>query len=856
MTKGLIKTLAEIEGSDLAAVGPKAFHLARLKQHGFPVPEGVVLTASFFEKYLHLTHLLPLWQGRVEDETAPLLALSDALANVPMPAELAEMMRDRLNYCLPSVPSFAVRSSAPEEDISGSTFAGLHLSRLGVPPSELEEAVRDCWASAFSLPALTYRQEHGFPLVHIPMAVLIQAMVQPDVAGVAFTADPVTGSREALIIEAAPGRDATITSRDVSPQRYYLPRAGWPEGQAEDVSLLPEGRLLSKGDLHELRSMLLRVEALMGDPQDVEWALEKGRVYLLQARPIVSLPCRREGPDLEWTRAGFRQNLPELPSPFVVSLLERCQPGALSPFSKIGVDVSAYGPHLKVICGRPYLNVTLLKQAMMSLGLPGVALLEAMGLAEGSAESLKSWRVRPGQALRSLRRLWRWYQTGREAERWVWAFEFLVNDVVADLEGVDGEEFSQEKALRRLQLQGHFYDSCLSTDLVTAWAITTQLTGIGMALGRYAPGVAGSMSALLVTSPQHLAIQQAKDLLSLGRLARQEAPARAYLCSERDDFSDFAAVLAGTDTLKEFHRLLSRYGCHSPFNSDPAIPRFSEDPTPLLQALVRYICSPDLPGPPRLKERDQKPMPGAWEQLREGLPWWERIVPWRLLLVRHCLGGLECLLSLRGRIRAAESRGVAAWRAWGLALGRRWVGEGWLERAEDVFWLTASEIERGLTLSPARATLAASVRIRKDEYAGHAPRKMPDWLRESEIPKTQAGWLAEMPPDRGVLTGVPISPGMACGPALVVYSRQDFPKIRKGAIIVASVIVPAWMPLFSSLAAGLVVETGGLLSHSSILARECGLPAVGGVANATSRLPEGAQILVDGSTGVVQILAT
>jgi phosphohistidine swiveling domain-containing protein len=238
----------------------------------------------------------------------------------------------------------------------------------------------------------------------------------------------------------------------------------------------------------------------------------------------------------------------------------------------------------------------------------------------------------------------------------------------------------------------------------------------------------------------------------------------------------------------------------------------------------------------------------VWARLRDCPPGWRRF------LLRRCLESLRELGRLGEEIRALELSGGGAMRAWELALGRRWAEAGGLEQADDIFWLTAAEVERGLVSAAARNTLPVTVRARKAEYEEYRQLEMPGLLREGEMARLHPQMQREMLAEGGVLIGVPVNPGMAQGPVLVICGSQDFVKMKKGAIIVAPVADSSWVSLFPS-AAGLIVETGGLLSHGATLAREYRLPMISAVAGATKRLRDGDQVLLDGSTGVVQVLA-
>ncbi|MDX1521105.1 MAG: PEP/pyruvate-binding domain-containing protein, partial [Anaerolineae bacterium] len=213
-----IKTLDEIDGADLAIVGGKAFRLARLKRNGLNVPPGLVLTTDFFESHINHTKLTPLWMGSpdIAVTTESLGWLADSLKTTPLPRFLIDALNEECRRVFdPAIEQFAVRSSAIDEDQRDHTFAGIHLTELGVPRSALPIAITRCWASALSEVALEYRQVHGMSIQGIRIAVLIQPMLTPTSSGVGFTANPINGKREELIIEATWGLGQALVSGEV-----------------------------------------------------------------------------------------------------------------------------------------------------------------------------------------------------------------------------------------------------------------------------------------------------------------------------------------------------------------------------------------------------------------------------------------------------------------------------------------------------------------------------------------------------------------------------------------------------------------------------------------------------------------
>jgi pyruvate,water dikinase len=243
-----------------------------------------------------------------------------------------------------------------------------------------------------------------------------------------------------------------------------------------------------------------------------------------------------------------------------------------------------------------------------------------------------------------------------------------------------------------------------------------------------------------------------------------------------------------------------------------------------------------------------------WSHLIRQSPGVQRWLPWRCALAAPLVQALRSLLMRRDRLNEIKIKAMAACRRWDLALGQQWVSRGWLAKPDDIFWLTFEEIEHALMIEgDAAVGLSSTVQARKDTYQTYIETKMPYRLPESQIPLIQLGvGLAPTAPT-DVLVGLPISPGQTRGTILVLHHPDEFKKIADDIILVTPSTDPAWLPLLH-LASGLIVEMGGLLSHGSVIAREYGLPAVANIVNATQLFRTGDTVLVDGSTGIVQIL--
>jgi pyruvate,water dikinase len=272
MAQGSIVWFDEKRCSDVRVAGGKGASLAAMTAAGLPVPPGFAVKAAALEKAVDSERLRGLARAGRHEEAHALVAS-------------AEPPRDEIARAYESLGGrVAVRSSACAEDSQAASFAGQQETYLNVTgPDEVCARVAQCWASFFSERALFYRGHKG-SLDDLAMAVVVQRMVDAEKAGVLFTADPVQRRRDQMIVEAVRGLGEQVVSGEVTPDHYITDRAG-----SVKRSTLPNGGVLSTEELADLAGLGRRLEEHFGGPQDVEWAIEGGGVYLLQSRPVTTL---------------------------------------------------------------------------------------------------------------------------------------------------------------------------------------------------------------------------------------------------------------------------------------------------------------------------------------------------------------------------------------------------------------------------------------------------------------------------------------------------------------------------------------------------------------------------------------
>ncbi|ASN51000.1 PEP/pyruvate-binding domain-containing protein [Sinomonas sp. R1AF57] len=799
----LVLPLASVGAADLPGAGGKGANLGELVAAGLPVPAGFVVTTAAYRAHAARVALDP---SRAASDPA---AARDLLASAPLDAATAHAVTSALTELGPAESRVAVRSSATAEDLPGAAFAGQQDTFLDVTgPDAVLDAVRRCWVSLWTDRAADYRKRQGIDPAEVAIAVVVQRMVAAEAAGVLFTADPLTGRRDLLVVDAARGLGEAVVSGQVTPEHLVLNRDGAVRERTPGEG---GGRVLSDAAAHELARLAVRVEQHFGVPQDIEWALAEGRISLLQARPMTALPL--EPPELN--------RIQQLVAPFFVEMF------TVRPYP---LDVTGWiGPGV----------VRMLHLMAGSVGVRFPPLEQLVRGRDGVPLQLVPPRPRPslstlGAPLSVARRVRRF-----DVRRWREDPLFAAfRSAVVALDAEDPATLDWQGLLDRvdrcnaaMEPLGKIRVRYLPGSFVPFLPLRALLGVLG--LGRLAPRlVAGGRTR---TRDGNDALEALAAVVradpELARAARELAPA-GFLeaIRTRPEFAAFAARLDA---------FLTEYGHRESVSIVMATaPTWRDDPLPVAALLTTLAEMPPAdrahdPGAAALAELLGHPA------LRS-----ERASALARGIVEACRRGLAFREDTHFYITAL----MPPLRATFLELGRRLAGARALVSPEDVFHLRLEELRE--LADPAvmgdaeadrvRGLAARRARLRR-EYAG-VPMLDPSLFGGRRGSGADAAGA--------LLAGTPASAGVAEGPVRIVLGSEGFADLRTGEVLVCPNTNPSWTPLFAR-AAAVVVDTGGLGSHAAIVAREYGVPAVMGTRTGTSVLRDGQRVRVDGSRGRV-----
>jgi phosphohistidine swiveling domain-containing protein len=820
--------------TESARAGAKAATLASLVAAGFPVPQGFVLTTEAFrasgvrEVAGGATNRRPELSEGVE---RALLQVAAGFGDAPL----------------------AVRSSSLAEDLTDASFAGQYGTVLGVRgPQELVEAVRRCWASASSASAIAYRARTGSG-GPAPMAVLVQRLIEPDASGVAFTADPVSGDRSTTIVEAVRGLGDRAVAGEITPERWrgVFDEPPYREGSVEGV--------LDPGTVLEVTRLARRVEAHREGPQDIEWAVADGRVWLLQARPITGLPdvlepvpVSVEVPEGFWEREASHAPLPH--SPYLRSvkfpLANHAWRAMCEEFGALLETID-----LREIGGWEYIRLVPLGGKDRT---PPPAWM--MGVL---ARLVPAMRRRARAAMEAVEH----DRSGAHIRQWHQRVRAELEAEIARLRDVDRAALSDEELDQHMGQLMAFGQRAVDIHFFLHGAIALPMYELALAgrelLGLDDAGVCQLLSGLSIVSTR-----PARGLAELAHRVAERPELRALL--DRPDSETLARIEeADPQFAQAFATYRHEYGCRA-LRYEVAEPTLGESPELLLRLIRDQVAA----------SFDPEGLAGAMELRRaRALEEANRILASRSSEDRERFDQVLRRAQEAYPVREDNewytvSAPIALARFAAQEVGRRLARRGQIEEPEDVFLLEEPEARAALRDGTERRSLVGRRRGERAWVEAHPGpssygrrpgpppsfKNLPDavrvineailWYAERIFEAERGGHAQDVATGR--LSGIGASPGRFTGPARLIMDEVEFDRLEAGDVVVCPITSPVWSVVFPSVGA-LVTDTGGILSHPAIIAREYKVPAVVATGNATSVLRDGQRITVDGTAGVVEV---
>ena len=850
----------------LEVAGGKGASLARMVAAGLPVPEGFHLTTDAYRRFVTQNGLqAPILEALEHVDLAcpdTLVAASQEIARLfrqsPIPTEVANAIVQAYAALPGEAPPVAVRSSATAEDLHEASFAGQQETYLNVSGAEaVLNATRNCWASLWTARAISYRALQGIGTEGVALAVVVQLLVSAEAAGILFTANPINGSRDQLVINASWGLGEAIVGGLVTPDTLTLQKPLGKVIHRETAEKLVQTRrvaggtreepvpaslrripVISDGQAAELARLGVEIEELYGTPMDIEWTLADGKFSVVQARPITALPEPEPPVPTEWqlpkgAYAAMRNNIVELMTDPLSPLFRT--------FGLRAVNTSMS----RLLYGFFGMNI-----------MPADLIISVNEYAyyNGSVKFVPMMKI-----LLSTRKILKRMFTGA-VERWTQGGRGQYLDTVNLWVTREWKTLSSTELLAAAAQLSEAaidaYGSLVSGVIPAAWMSEAWFTFTYRLVKRKGDPTAPTY----LMGFDSLPIRSEKALYDLAQWAAHTSLG-TYL--QETVTPELSAHLGGTEDpvgvdpgewqewQTRFQHYLGVFG-HMIYNLDFSNPVPADDPGPVLDTFKLFLSGEGVNPHERQKDSAQRrdeAERAIQARLKKGL---------RLGIFQKNLARAQKYAPLREDGLADVGLSYPLLRQIFQELGRRLVAKGLIACPEDIYWLESAEVEGAVSRmdqgSPLES-LSEKIPTRKAIWRAARRAAPPLALPQMKIfgvdlMELKSGGFKAQKED--TLKGVAASPGTVTAPACVLRGPADFSKMKTGDVLVASLTTPAWTPLFAR-ASAVVTDIGGPLSHGSIVAREYGIPAVLGTGAATTRISTGQIITVDGSSGTVTL---
>jgi len=922
-----VLTFDHADSTDHDVVGGKGANLGRMTHAGFDVPPGFTVTTDAYNTFLGtgvLDEALTMLDVVDHQDMAALAPacqrIREVITSAAIPPAVADAIRTGYRALRGAYDStghdgtghdgtghdgtgddgtdgyVAVRSSANAEDLAGASFAGLHDTYLDVRgEQDVIDAVRACWASLFTDRATSYRAGRGFDHREARMGVVVQRMVESEASGVMFTGNPLTEANDEIVINASWGLGEAVVQGLVNPDQFVLHHddlrvietvVGHKAiqltrdrvGKGTVQSRIPEDRQdrlsLDHGAIRVLGELGRRVQRHYdGIPQDIEWAIHGGTVYLLQSRPIT-------GVNFAWDHeVDFFQKEEEVPGTvWSRALADDVWTGAITPlmFSDRGEAWSidyrdAALPMLpdsdlaalrmvKYHKGEMYVNAQA-ERCFMRWAPPPTRAGMAVRLPEDMRPGALEQPFSYWDYAKALARARIAYGRVGTPKGWMRYLDDCYANRVAEADGLSPGELTalSDAALKRyLRRQADFehqYNRALIWPGMFFY-VRDLSSLLMMVLTRWYSGKHDPMAAFttLITGTGKITqtVREHVDLSRMATLIRGSARLSRDFADHRGQafFDTLAEHDDGRLLQRAIDAFLSVSGHRGHAERDIYFPRYRDDAGVLYRALEAHLKSDG--DPLAMHEANNVKR----NEVREDVVADLRTKPLGGLKVEaftYLLDYVMRFLEHRDDERHFVDRSTYSLRTGFQEVNRRVRERGRLDSDRDFWFLTRPELYAVLDGTYNETLTRAKITGRMHNFDRFNAKRYtpPKFLRDNRPYAEQAVQAGGQPGAGGVLQGLPTSSGSVTGTARVIPELGDIGRVNRGDILIANSTDPGWTPVFAALA-GVVTETGGLLSHSSCLAREYGFPAAQ-VENAMRLIPDGATITVNGDTGQVTI---
>lgn len=866
--------LQDVSQKDLSRVGGKGANLGEMLKAGLPVPAGFVLLAASYMRFVTANNVnIEIDNLLIEVDNDHQEKLETASLKIQKLFDQGEIPRDVLAeidrvYKQIGSPEAAVRSSATAEDLPGISFAGQYDTFLNVKgKNQLYQSIKKCWASLWNSRALSYRMKQNIDNTGLAQGVVVQKLINAEKSGILFTANPVNGRRDQMLLNSSWGLGEAIVGGEVTPDQWIVDKKNRQiveeitatkevmtmrkeAGGTESVNVPAEKRELATLNQEEVFTLLElgeKTEEHFGLPQDIEWAFYESKFYLLQTRPITSLypmPKPEDGGKGLRIYVNFLMNKQAMHEPLTPMGEDLMRKAFFSIiFNRKGRKKPV--SWLKSAAGRLYVDVTELyrferwwvKLRNNPTDMDPVTTRVLLQVLERSKAELTKQgkppilsvlkmfvKVNPRLLIFMITSLPKiMYGVLFPPDKAVAkAFEHGNNQIESIKNKREELQTRQEKlGFIERQFTEYFYYVPLEVLYYVAVSFAC-IDKAGKVICKHL-GDTSILNKIEKAMPHNVTTEMGMELLQVAQKVDQagEQPAPDH---------------------PEVEQFLAKYGHRSVQEVDLGAPRWKEDPGYIVNLVQSYIDNKSYNVGIEKFYRDMVEAEQTIESITRQLK--EKGAHRDAKKVKKLLKKFRKMFGVRELPKYILSAAFSLFRQILLEIGEELQAEGRLDHKDDIFFVNLEDIK-------SKEKLQKLVRRNREEYLRE--------LQRTAVPRVitstgEAIFSVIEDESNDTYAGIPVSSGACEGPVKVLKHPEEGNRLKQGDILVTTSTNPAWTPLFLIIG-GLIMETGGPISHGSVVAREYGIPAIAGVKDATTRLEDGLKVRMNGETGRIEILS-
>ncbi|MBC1889127.1 phosphoenolpyruvate synthase [Listeria booriae] len=854
----------KIDQTNKALVGGKGVNLGECaKISGVQVPTGFCLTTEAYQKAVSenealqaLLHQLSAQKITNQDQISKIgQSIRVLIEEIEISQEIEAEITDHLAK-IGSEQAYAIRSSATAEDLPTASFAGQHDTYLNIiGKTEILKHIKKCWASLFTDRAIIYRIQNNFEHTDVQLSVVIQQMVFPSASGILFTADPITGNRKTLSIDASFGLGEALVSGLVSADVYkvqentiiekniatkklaiYSIKTGGTETKSLPAAQ-QTNQTITDHQILQLEQLGRNIEAYFGKPQDIEWCLADDQFYIVQSRPITTLfpvPKEADKENHVYLSVGHQQMMTDPIKPLGLAFYLLITPAPMRiAGGRLFVDIT---PNLAAPASREILingigqSDPLMKDA-----------IETIVAREGFIETNTTEEARPiptpsaDKPIENIPEIATSLIANNEASlaKLKQTIQTKSGSAVFDLILEDIPEF------KRVLFNADNLRVLLSAMNAATWLNEKMQEWLGET------NVADTLSQSV---DNNITAEMGLELLDVADAIRPYLEVITFLQNTKDpNFLEKLGDLQGGEAArKAITTYLDKYGMRCAGEIDISRTRWSEDPTILIPMILSNIKNfqPDA-SHQKFEQARQEALQKEQDLLArlKNLPDGEQ----KAAKTKEVITVLRNLTGYREYPKYGMINRYFVYKQALLKEAAQLVEAGIIKELEDIFYLDFEELHEVVRTKQLDYTI---ITTRKADY-NQFDKLTPPRVLTSDGEIITGKYKRENLPSDAII-GLPVSSGTIEGRARVILNMADA-NLEEGDILITPFTDPSWTPLFVSIK-GLVTEVGGLMTHGAVIAREYGLPAVIGVENATTRIQDGDHIRVNGTEGYIEIL--